>query len=52
MNENDLKHKLQQTLYFSIEKDICPLFFKKIDYLDNSENLFSENDKVIDGKQN
>jgi len=28
-----------------------PFFFKKIDYFSHPENLFTENDKVIDGKQ-
>lgn len=51
MKEKDLKHKLQQAFDFSIWKEILPLFFKKIDYFSHPENLFTENDKVIDGKQ-
>lgn len=51
MKEKDLKHSLQQTFNFSIWKEILPLFFKKIDYFSLPENLFTENDKVIDGKQ-
>ncbi|NLN24624.1 MAG: N-6 DNA methylase [Bacteroidetes bacterium] len=51
MKEKDLKHKLQQTFDFSIWKEILPLFFKKIDYFSHPENLFTENDKVIAGKQ-
>jgi hypothetical protein len=51
MKEKDLKHRLQQTFDFSIWKEILPLFFKKIDYFSHPENLFTENDKVIDGKQ-
>ena len=51
MKEKDLKHRLQQTFDFSIWKEILPLFFKKIDYFSHPENLFNENDKVIDGKQ-
>lgn len=51
MKEKDLKHRLQQTFDFSIWKEILPLFFKKIDYFSSPENLFTENDKVIEGKQ-
>jgi hypothetical protein len=51
MKEKDLKHRLQQTFDFSIWKEILPLFFKKIDYFSHPENLFTENNKVIDGKQ-
>jgi hypothetical protein len=51
MKEKDLKHKLQQSFNFSIWKEILPLFFKNIDYFSHPENLFTENDKVIDGKQ-
>lgn len=51
MKEKDLKHKLQQTFNFSIWKEILPLFFKKIDYFSHPESFFSENDKVIEGKQ-
>lgn len=51
MKEKDLKHSLQQSFDFAIWKEILPLFFKKIDYFSHPENLFTENDKVIDGKQ-
>ncbi|MCZ2130436.1 MAG: Eco57I restriction-modification methylase domain-containing protein [Bacteroidia bacterium] len=51
MKEKDLKHKLQQSFDFAIWKEILPLLFKKIDYFSHPENLFSENDKVINGKQ-
>jgi hypothetical protein len=51
MKEKDLKHKLQQAFDFSIWKEILPLFFKKIDYFSHPENLFTENNKVVDGKQ-
>ncbi len=51
MKEKDLKHKLQQSFDFAIWKEILPLFFKKIDYFSHPENLFTENDEVIDGKQ-
>jgi hypothetical protein len=51
MKEKDLKHRLQQRFDLAIWKDILPLFFKKIDYFNHPENLFTENDKVIDGKQ-
>lgn len=52
MKEKDLKHRLQQRFDFSIWKEILPLFFKKIDYFSHPENLFTENDKVIEGKGN
>jgi hypothetical protein len=51
MKEKDLKHRLQQTFDFSIWKEILPLFFKKIDYFSHPENVFSNDEKVIDGKQ-
>lgn len=51
MKEKDLKHRLQQSFDFQIWKEILPFFFKKIDYFSHPENLFTENDKVIDGKQ-
>ncbi|NLN96683.1 MAG: hypothetical protein GX128_11020 [Bacteroidales bacterium] len=51
MKEKDLKHRLQQTFDFSTWKAILPLFFKKIDYFSHPENLFTENDKVIEGQQ-
>jgi hypothetical protein len=51
MKEKDLKHRLQQTFDFSIWKEILPLFFKKIDYFSHPENVFPNDEKVIDGKQ-
>jgi hypothetical protein len=51
MKEKDLKHKLQQTFDFAIWKEILPLFFKKIDYFSHPENLFTNDEQVIDGKQ-
>lgn len=51
MKEKDLKHRLQKTFDFSIWKEILPLFFKKIDYFSHPENVFPNDDKVIDGKQ-
>ena len=51
MKEKDLKHRLQQTFDFSIWKEILPLFFKKIDYFSHPENVFLNDEKVIDGKQ-
>lgn len=51
MKEKDLKLNLQQNFNFTIWKGILPLLFKKIDYFTHPENLFSENEKVIDGKQ-
>lgn len=51
MKEKDLKHRLQQAFDFSTWEAILPLFFKKIDYFSHSENLFTENDKVIEGQQ-
>ncbi len=51
MKEKDLKHKLQQPFNFDVWKEILPYFFKKIDYFSSPENLFSENKKVIAGKQ-
>jgi hypothetical protein len=51
MKEKDLKYKLQQKFDFAIWKEILPLLFKKIDYFSHAENLFTENGKVIDGKQ-
>jgi hypothetical protein len=46
-----LKHKLQQTFDFSIWKEILPLFFKKIDYFSQPENLFTNNENIIESKQ-
>lgn len=51
MKEKDLKHRLQQTFDFSIWKEILSLFFKKIDYFSHPENVFSNDEKIIDGKQ-
>jgi hypothetical protein len=51
MKEKDLKHKLQQTFDFSIWKEILPLFFKKIDYFSQPENLFTNNENIIESKQ-
>lgn len=51
MKEKDLKHRLQQTFDFSMWKEILPLFFKKIDYFSHPKNVFSNDEKVIDGKQ-
>lgn len=51
MKEKDLKHKLQQTFDFSIWKEILPLFFKKIDYFSHPENLFTNNENIIESKQ-
>jgi len=51
MKEKDLKYKLQQSFDFSIWKEILPLFFKKIDYFSHPENVFPNDEKVIDGKQ-
>jgi hypothetical protein len=51
MKEKDLKQRLQQTFDFSIWKEILPLFFKKIDYFSHPENVFPNDEKVIDGKQ-
>ncbi|WP_327196854.1 Eco57I restriction-modification methylase domain-containing protein [Sphingobacterium spiritivorum] len=51
MKEKDLKYRLQQSFDFSIWKEILLLFFKKIDYFSLPKNLFTENNKVIDGRQ-
>jgi Eco57I restriction-modification methylase/TaqI-like C-terminal specificity domain len=51
MKEKILKDSLQQAFDFAIWQKILPLFFKKINYFSRPENLFTENDKVIDGKQ-
>lgn len=51
MKEKDLKYKLQQSFDFAIWKEILPLFFKKIEYFSHPENLFTNDEKVIDGKQ-
>jgi len=51
MKEKDLKHRLQQTFDFSIWKEILPLFFKKIDYFSQPENLFTNNENIIESKQ-
>ncbi|KAA6339983.1 Type IIS restriction enzyme Eco57I [termite gut metagenome] len=51
MKEKELKNRLQQTFQLDIWKEILPFFFKKVDYFTRPENLFSENEKVIEGKQ-
>lgn len=46
------KFQLDEDKYFPAQwKIVLNLFFKKIDYFSHPENLFTENDKVIDGKQ-
>lgn len=51
MKEKELKQELQKGFSESVWKKIFPLLFKKIDYFNKPENIFTENDKVIDGKQ-
>ncbi|HCP94196.1 MAG TPA: hypothetical protein DIU05_09220 [Bacteroidetes bacterium] len=58
MKEKDIKDilkskfQLDEDKYFPAQwKTVLNLFFKKIDYFSHPENLFTENDKVIDGKQ-
>lgn len=58
MKEKELKDllrkpfRLEEEKYFPIHwKDIFKLVFKKIDYFNNAEQLFTENGKVINGKQ-
>jgi hypothetical protein len=58
MKEKDIKDilkskfQLVENKYFPAQwKTVLNLFFKKIDYFSHPENLFTENDKVIDGKQ-
>ena len=58
MKEKDIKDilkskfQLAEDKYFPDQwKTLLSLFFKKIDYFSHPENLFTENDKVIDGKQ-
>lgn len=58
MKEKDIKDilkskfQLDEEKYFPAQwKTILSLFFKKIDYFSHPENLFTESDKVIDGKQ-
>ena len=58
MKEKDIKDilkskfQLEEDKYFPDQwKTVLSLFFKKIDYFSHPENLFTENDKVIDGKQ-
>ncbi len=58
MKEKDIKDilkskfQLAEDKYFPDQwKTILSLFFKKIDYFSHPENLFTENDKVINGKQ-
>jgi hypothetical protein len=58
MREKDIKDilkskfQLVEDKFFPDQwKTLLSLFFKKIDYFSHPENLFTENDKVIDGKQ-
>lgn len=58
MKEKDIKDilkskfQLDEDKYFPAQwKTVLSLFFKKIDYFSHPENLFTENDKVIAGKQ-
>ena len=58
MKEKDIKDilkskfQLAEDKYFPDQwKTVLNLFFKKIDYFSHPENLFTENDKVIAGKQ-
>ena len=58
MKEKDIKDilkskfQLAEDKYFPEQwKTVLSLLFKKIDYFSHPENLFTENDKVIDGKQ-
>ncbi len=58
MKEKDIKDilkskfQLVEDKYFPDHwKTVLSLFFKKIDYFSHPENLFTENDKVVDGKQ-
>jgi len=58
MKEKDIKDilkskfQLDEDKYFPDQwKTVLSLFFKKIDYFSHPENLFTENDKVIEGKQ-
>ncbi len=58
MKEKDIKDilkskfQLDEDKYFPAQwKTVLSLFFKKIDYFSHPENLFTENNKVIEGKQ-
>ena len=58
MREKDIKDILKSKFQLAEDKffpdqwkSLLSLFFKKIDYFSHPENLFTENDKVIDGKQ-
>lgn len=58
MKEKDIKDilkskfQLAEDKYFPNQwKTVLSLFFKKIDYFSHPENLFAENDKVVEGKQ-
>lgn len=58
MKEKDIKDilkskfQLVEDKYFPEQwKTVLSLFFKKIDYFSHPENVFSNDDKVIDGKQ-
>ena len=58
MKEKDIKDILKSKFQLAEDKffpdqwkTVLSLFFKKIDYFSHPENLFTENDKVIEGKQ-
>lgn len=58
MKEKDIKDILKSKFQLAEDKffpdqwkTVLSLFFKKIDYFSHPENLFTENDKVIAGKQ-
>ena len=58
MKEKDLKDILKSKFTLAEDKffpdhwkTVLSLFFRKIDYFSHPENLFAENDRVIDGKQ-
>lgn len=58
MKEKDLKDILKSKFTLAEDKffpdhwkTVLSLFFRKIDYFSHPENLFAENDRVVDGKQ-
>ncbi|WP_205503835.1 Eco57I restriction-modification methylase domain-containing protein [Rufibacter psychrotolerans] len=51
MKEKELKLKLKQRFQLENWKEILPLFFKKIDYFSRPEHLFTNTDRVVDGRQ-
>ena len=58
MKEKDIKDilkskfQLDEDKYFPAQwKTVLNLFFKKIDYFSHPENVFPNDEKVIDGKQ-